>query len=136
MARDFFVELSDAFTRLVTFPDHVLITGDLNVRLDRVDDPSARQLNDLLATFGMVCHVTLPTHDMGGQLEVVITRADLRSLPADIIEIAISRPSTSLLDGAICAPGASVQNRYLSSVARSGRRCLTRKAAVVPTMSA
>jgi hypothetical protein len=38
----------------------------------------------------MVCHVTLPTHDMGGLLDVVITRADLQSLPVDVIEIAIS----------------------------------------------
>jgi hypothetical protein len=90
MACDFFVELSDIFTRLVTFPDHVLITGDLNVRLGRVEDPSARQLYDSLATFGMVCHVTLPTHDMGGLLDVVITRADLQSLPVDVNEIALS----------------------------------------------
>jgi hypothetical protein len=38
----------------------------------------------------MICHVTLPTLNMGGLLGVVITRADLLSLPVDIIEIAIS----------------------------------------------
>jgi hypothetical protein len=74
----------------VTFTDHVHIAGDLNVRLDSVKDPSARQLNDLLAIFGMACHVTLPTHDMGGLIDVVITRADLRIQPVDNISIAIS----------------------------------------------
>jgi hypothetical protein len=87
VSSDFFVELSDVFTRLVTSPDHVLIAGDLNIGLDCVEDPLARQLNGLLATFGMVCHVTLPTHDMGG---LATTPADLQSLPVDIVEIAIS----------------------------------------------
>jgi hypothetical protein len=82
--------LSDVFTRPVTLPDHVPIASDLNVRQDRVEDPSARQLNDFLVIFGMVCHMTLPTHDMGGLQDVVITRADLQSPPVGIVEFVIS----------------------------------------------
>jgi hypothetical protein len=90
VVRNFFVEFNDVFTKLVTFLDRVLISGDFSVQADQVDDLSARQRNNLRATFGMVCHVTLPTQGIRGLLDVVIARADLQILPVDIIEIAIS----------------------------------------------
>ena len=40
----FFTELSDLLDRLVTFVDPIMVVGDLNIRLDRPDDPHSRRL--------------------------------------------------------------------------------------------
>ena len=51
----FFTELSDLLDRLMTLSDPVMIVGDLNIRMDRPDDPHCRRLHELLATYN--CHV-------------------------------------------------------------------------------
>jgi len=57
----FFEDLADLLDRLVTFSDPLMIVGDLNVRLDRPDDPAYRRLQELFATYGVVCRVSTPT---------------------------------------------------------------------------
>jgi hypothetical protein len=121
VARDFFVKSSAIFSSdfFRDFPDHVPITCAVNIRLDRADD--------VLATFAMVCHVPFPTH-IGGLLDIVITYgADLQGLPVDIIGIAIS--NHRLLQW-------TVPCMHPTAMSYAKRRCLTRKTAVVPTMSA
>ena len=86
----------------MNLPDHVLITGDLNVRLDCAKDPSACQLNNLLASFDMVCHVTLPMHDIGGLLDVVIMRAESSKSASRHHRGRNIRPSTTSGDGPRC----------------------------------
>jgi len=39
----FFSELSDLLDRLITVADPVMIVGDLNIRLDRPNDPASRR---------------------------------------------------------------------------------------------
>ena len=46
----FFTELSDVMDRVATHVEPVYVVGDLNIRLDRPDDLSSRQLTDLLAS--------------------------------------------------------------------------------------
>ena len=72
----FFTELSDLLDRLVTFVDPIMVVGDLNIRLDRPDDPHSRRLLELLATYDLSCRVSSATHDHGGLLDVVLTRSD------------------------------------------------------------
>jgi len=72
----FFDDLADLLDRLVTFVDPLMIVGDLNIRLDRADDPACRRLQELLATYDLNCCVSTPTHDCGGTLDVVVTRRD------------------------------------------------------------
>ena len=48
------------------------------------------QLIDLLATFGLSQHVGLPTHDLGGILDVVITRSDLPAPSVSVIDVGLS----------------------------------------------
>ena len=38
----FFTELSNVLDRVVTYIDPVFLVGDVNIRLDRADDPASR----------------------------------------------------------------------------------------------
>jgi len=72
----FFSELADVLDRLSTFNHPLLLTGDVNIRLERTSDPHAVEFADLLAASGLVQRVQCVTHDAGGTLDVVCTRDD------------------------------------------------------------
>ena len=69
----FFDDLSETLDRVAVYRDPVYIVGDLNVRLDRPDDASSRQLSDLLEVYGFAVPQTLSTHLRSGILDVVST---------------------------------------------------------------
>jgi len=87
---EFFSDMPDVLDRLATFTDPFIVTGDVNVRLDRTDDPSARHFNELVADVGMSCHVTSATHDHGGLLDVVVTRDDLPAPYVNVVDVGLS----------------------------------------------
>ena len=86
----FYRELADVLDCLATYNEPVSIVGDLNVRLDRLDDPSSVQLVDVLADRGLSNRVTTPTHNLGGMLDVVVTRDYLPTPSVDVIDIGLS----------------------------------------------
>ena len=86
----FFDELADVLDRLAIFVEPLFIVGDLNVHLERSSDPSAMQLVDLLADYGLSCRVNEPTHNLGGLLDVVASRDDLQPLSVDVIDVGLS----------------------------------------------
>jgi len=75
----FFTDLADLLDRLATFVDPVMLAGDLNIRLDRSDDPMSRRLCDLLESYGMNCKVNLVTQVCGDLLDIVAARDKLTS---------------------------------------------------------
>jgi len=79
---------ADVLDCLATYAEPVSVVGDLNVRLDRLDDSSAVQLVDVLADRGLSNHVTTLTHNLGGMLDV--TRDDLPTPAVDVIDIGLS----------------------------------------------
>ena len=66
------------------------VVGDVIVRLDQVGDLAATQLVDVLTDRGLSNHVTTPTHDLGGMLDVVVTRDDLPAPSVDVVDIGLS----------------------------------------------
>jgi len=69
----FFNELSDVLDRVATLREPIVMSGDLNIRLDRADVSASRQFHDILAVRGIGCRVTNSTHDQGGILDIVAT---------------------------------------------------------------
>ena len=67
-----------------------IITGDINVRLDRPNDPPCNQFISLLSAFGLHQHVDQPTHDRGGILDVIITRKELQPTNVSVVDVGIS----------------------------------------------
>ena len=71
----FFEEFSTYLENTVMCPEILLITGDFNFHLDNTMDGDANKSIDLLETFGLLQHVTLPTHSSGHILDLLISRS-------------------------------------------------------------
>jgi len=83
----FFSELSELLDRLTTLTDPIMIAGDLNIRLDRPDDPLSCRLLELLATYNLYRSRV----DPDTRLDVVLTQDD-KPLPSavDVIDSGLS----------------------------------------------
>ena len=57
----------------VLVDEMLCITGDFNLHIDDPNDSYGCQFNDLLSGYGLVNHVTFPTHQAGHTLDLVIT---------------------------------------------------------------
>jgi len=68
----------------------VYIVGDFNVHFERPDDAATSELNDDFAAHGLMNSVTLPTHNQGGALDVVVSRTDLTVPRVDVIDAGLS----------------------------------------------
>ena len=51
---------------LATSSDPLIVTRDVNIRLDHPDDPNCKRFNELIDSFRFDISVTEPTHDRGG----------------------------------------------------------------------
>src|SRR6218665_1449252 len=74
----FFDEFRILLEHLSSFATPYVITGDLNIRFDRPDDPSTLRATELLNAFGAVQCVAGVTQDRCDTLDVVITREEDR----------------------------------------------------------
>lgn len=72
----FFEELSTVLETLVTHGCPVIIGGDFNIHVEDPSDASTLRLMELLSSMDLQQHVTLPTHQAGGTLDLVITFSD------------------------------------------------------------
>jgi len=70
--------------------ESLIVAGDFNIRLDRPDDYHSTHLLDILRAHGLQCHVKSATHDRGGILDIVATRADLTAPEVSVLEVGIS----------------------------------------------
>ena len=86
----FFDELSHLLDETAVQSCPVIIAGDLNIHVEKPDNPHAKSLCELLSAYGFTLRVDTPTHDLGGTLDVVFTRSDL----PDIV-VAASDPGVS-----------------------------------------
>jgi hypothetical protein len=70
----FFEQLTDFFSHYVAQYDEIVFVGDFNLRIN--SDLNVRnQFFDLLDSLNLIQLVTMPTHQLGGILDLVITRA-------------------------------------------------------------
>lgn len=90
VTNDFFRELSSLLDQLITLPDALLLVGDVNIRLERLNDPDTIQFNETITSYGLSQHVRDFTHDRGGTLDMVCSRDDLPSPTVNVADIGIS----------------------------------------------
>ena len=72
----FYSEFLALLELLAVHSCQVVITGDLNIHFDVLDDVHTVKFVDLLESVGFIQHVVGPTHNKGHTLDVVITRND------------------------------------------------------------
>ena len=56
-------------------PEPLVIAGDFNFHMDLVHSKDAVTFNELLETFGLSQHVSVPTHIFGHILDLIITQS-------------------------------------------------------------
>src|SRR6218665_1721390 len=83
----FFDEFRLLLELLSSFAMPYVITGDLNIRFDRPEDPVTQRATELMNMFGAVQSDRSTTQDRGGILDVVITRVDDTPSVVDVIRI-------------------------------------------------
>ena len=62
-----------------TFQCPITVVGDFNIHLENPVDPHTVKVNEYLQLFGLEQHVSSPTHNKGGILDVFIIRSDQAS---------------------------------------------------------
>ena len=70
----FLDEIDEFFGKCAMLSGHIIILGDFNVHVDQPDLPVSRQFLDLISASGFQQHITLPTHQHGHTLDLVISR--------------------------------------------------------------
>ena len=86
----FFDELSQILEVYAVCEQHIILAGDLNIRIERSDDTNTQKLLQVTATYGLSYNVSSSTHKLGGTLDAVFSRCDLPP-----INVAISDPQLS-----------------------------------------
>ena len=72
--RTFFDDFALYMESIILAPEPLIITGDINIRVNNANDSDAWEFLDLLASLGLKQHVIGPTHEGGHTLDLVITR--------------------------------------------------------------
>ena len=72
----FFKEFRSNLEFLSAFSLPVIITGDINIRLVRIDDSYTAKFTSVLESLSILQFVTERTHQLAGLLDVVITGPD------------------------------------------------------------
>ena len=86
----FFTELTKILEHLSTLALPVVLTGDVDIILDRPDDSSCQRFTELVTSFDLLQHVDQPTHDLGGSPDVVVTRSDRPHPVIEVVDVGIS----------------------------------------------
>ena len=113
----FFEELSSILDQLATMDAPLIVAGDVNIHLERPDEPNSRRFTDLLATYGLQCRVAAPTHDLGGWLDIVATRVDLPAPRIDIVDPGFSDHRLLQWTGQLQRPCTRLQTGNVPSLA-------------------
>jgi len=71
----FFDEFADALERCITYTNCIVV-GDINIHVDSVRSAATQRLQTLLDSYGLADRVQQPSHRLGHQLDVFITRID------------------------------------------------------------
>ena len=87
----FFSEFSEFLSHLSVLSYPVYLLGDLNIHLDNADLSDTTTITHLLDSFSFVQHISVPTHNRGHTLDVVITPTG-----ALIQNLSISTPASPI----------------------------------------
>ena len=80
----FLRDFSDVVRPHLVRSGHLIVTGDINLHVDILDDPNAKRLLNDLSSMQLVQHVKEPTHISGHTLDLVITRKTEASFISDL----------------------------------------------------
>ena len=86
----FFKQFMSLLEWIVTFSLPVTITGDMNVHFKLNDNTNIKKMIDILETFRLTQHISVPTHDRNGYLDVIITDKEHTRVSVSVDDLALS----------------------------------------------
>ena len=69
----FLEDLADIFEKLLMSLSNIVVTGDFNLHIDKMNDPDVNLFKDLVQAFGLDCQVDFPIHWSGHTLDLILT---------------------------------------------------------------
>ena len=70
-------DFDDYLESLMQLPGKLIIAGDFNLHLEDSTNSDSRKFMQILTNYGLIQHISTPTHLGGGILDLVITRSNL-----------------------------------------------------------
>ena len=61
----FLDDLADIFEKHLMSLSNIMVTGDFNLHIDKMNDPDINLFKDMVQAFGLDCQVDFPTHWSG-----------------------------------------------------------------------
>jgi len=86
----FFDDLDDILEHTSTYACPMIMMGDLKLHLDVTLDPNAVRFQTAIESYGMLQHISSPTHRAGHLLVVLITRTDIPVHDVDVQPLEMS----------------------------------------------
>ena len=80
----FFDDLDDILELTSTYACHMITMGDLNLHPDVTLDPSAVRFQTAINSYGLLQHISSPTHRAGHLFDVFITRTNIPIHDVDV----------------------------------------------------
>ena len=71
----FLDDLADIFEKHLISLSNIMVTGDFNLHIDRMNDPDVNLFKDMVQAFVLDCQVHFPTHQSGNTLDLILTEA-------------------------------------------------------------
>jgi len=71
----FYDNLSEMLSVICIDFDCVIVTGDLNIHVDNLEDRETKELYCVFENYGLTQHVTGPTHIKGHTLDLIVSRS-------------------------------------------------------------
>ncbi len=85
----FLEEFDDYLDSIVLCDELLCISGDFNIHMNKPNDTDQIRLSSMLKSYGLINHVTVPTHKHGNTLDLIITR--------DNEELILSKPKAGYM---------------------------------------
>ena len=86
----FFSEFSDLLDRISVMNEDVVVAGDFNIRLEKLEEANTKTFGNILNDHGFIQCVNQPTHEKGGILDAVAIRSTSPVLAIEIIDTGLS----------------------------------------------
>ena len=80
----FLQEFERLIVNYLLHPSDIILTGDFNIHMDSTSNNYANQFKDLLSAYGLIQHITSPTHRYGHCLDLIIIRENTSPLISNI----------------------------------------------------
>ena len=95
---DFFDEFTELISSHHCKDREMLIVGDFNFHMNKLNQPNARRLLEIFDIFELTQHVKKPTHVAGNILDLVVTRAEGDLIKSCVVDDLLSDHNAILME--------------------------------------